>query len=139
MIQLLYVSHAVNEMSDQELHKLLNEARSVNKKHNITGILLYHKGYFMQLLEGDEADVEDIFSRIQKDRRHHKITTIGKYNIDSRSFNEWNMAYKKLTESEIQSTAGFSDIFYKKDGHAELLRKPTILVDMLATLFQINS
>jgi hypothetical protein len=139
MIQLLYVSQQKHDMSDNELLEMLDQARKKNKTLDITGILLYHNGYFMQLLEGPKENVDQLFDVIARDPRHKNVRLIGRYSINDRSFNEWNMGYQKLSESDLRRHEGFSDIFYRDDGKAELLKKPTILVEMLATLFQINS
>ena len=139
MLQLLYVSHASHDMTDEELHEMLEQARKKNKTLDITGILLFHNSYFMQLLEGPDEHVASLYDTIRQDPRHRDVQLIGKYSINNRSFNEWNMAYRKLTENEVRHQKGFSDIFHRRDGSAELLRNPTILVEMLATLYQINS
>lgn len=139
MIQLLYVSQQKHDMSDTELLEMLDQARKKNKTLDITGILLYHNGYFMQLLEGPRENVDELYNVIARDPRHRNVRLIGRYNVTDRSFNDWNMGYRKLSEEDLRRHEGFSDIFHREDGKAELLKKPTILVEMLATLFQINS
>ena len=52
MIQLAYVSNASRLMSSASLSMLLRQARASNKRHDITGMLLYKDGSFLQVLEG---------------------------------------------------------------------------------------
>jgi len=139
MKQILYASTASHAMTETELLELLKQARKRNKANDVTGIMLYHKGYFVQLLEGDADAVDTIYQSISKDKRHHNVNLIGSYDIQERSFGEWNMGFKEISRQNIESIDGFSDIFLKQNGKSELLKRPTILVEMLATLFQINS
>ncbi len=44
LTQLIYVSSAVELFTDQQLNDLLILARDANKKHHITGLLLYKDG-----------------------------------------------------------------------------------------------
>lgn len=46
---------------------------------------------FFQTLEGRRSDVLSVMSRIQHDRRHHKIIPFGIRPIASRFFNDWSM------------------------------------------------
>jgi hypothetical protein len=57
MYFLVYVSSAVNLFSDEDLIQLLEVSRRNNEKAEITGLLLYSSGNFMQTLEGPEKAV----------------------------------------------------------------------------------
>ena len=46
---LVYVSLATEDMSDETLKKILNKARTKNEGLDITGMLLYRDGFFMQV------------------------------------------------------------------------------------------
>jgi hypothetical protein len=62
-----------------------------NHEANVTGVLVYHDGNFLQALEGDETAIRAIFSRIEKDPRHgdvrvlHSNGSLGK----RRLFGDW--------------------------------------------------
>lgn len=56
-------------------------------------MLLYTEGGFFQVLEGDAADVDDTYSRIERDRRHCKITLINRESIAAREFSQWTMGF----------------------------------------------
>ncbi len=139
MKQLLYVSHSHRELSENELLEILQQARTNNIANNISGILLYHKNYFIQLLEGEAEDIDELYAKISKDARHQKINLIGRYDTPKRSFPEWSMGFKELSSQDIARVEGFNDIFIRQNGKSELLQNPTILVEMLATLFEIKT
>ena len=76
MHYLIYISTAVNLMNEDELTALLIQSRKRNKESNVTGMLLYAQGTFLQALEGDEADVNKIFDSIKEDKRHKNVVKI---------------------------------------------------------------
>ena len=47
-----YVSSATRLFAEQQLESVQNEARGSNLENDITGVLLYSDGNFMQCLEG---------------------------------------------------------------------------------------
>ncbi|MEQ8240260.1 MAG: BLUF domain-containing protein, partial [Cyclobacteriaceae bacterium] len=67
---LLYVSHTDNTFSQGELELLLNESRTNNKKFEITGMLIYLKNQFIQILEGEKETVLNLYHKITQDQRH---------------------------------------------------------------------
>ena len=98
-------------MSEPELDALLDESRSWNVDHGITGMLLYiqgellqHKeGRFIQALEGNESDVREIFSKIKTDKRHFNVSVLIETSMLSRNFKDWTMGFKSLDSKEYQS------------------------------------
>ena len=82
MIELVYVSKAVQRLKQDQLEAILSKARKNNTDNEITGLLLYDGyGTFIQVLEGPENSVESLFSKIQKDTRHTNINRIGFHHI----------------------------------------------------------
>ena len=109
MIHLVYVSTALNEMDDDELLSLLAQARDRNRRQGITGMLLYSNGNFFQVLEGEEKDVGEVYDSILKDKRNHWNIVIVKERISERSFPNWSMGFRKLSENDLRSIDGYSD------------------------------
>jgi hypothetical protein len=93
MIQIVYVSAAIAPFTREDLHNLLAQSRAKNVINKVTGMLLYHSGSFLQLLEGPQAAVEQIFASIQRDPRHHQIKVLIHQPIDHREFPDWTMGF----------------------------------------------
>jgi hypothetical protein len=53
LYHLLYVISAVKPFSDSELVEMLVKTRAKNISLEITGMLLYKDGNFLQVMEGD--------------------------------------------------------------------------------------
>ncbi|MFT6867445.1 MAG: hypothetical protein ACJA08_002288 [Cyclobacteriaceae bacterium] len=66
MHHIIYMSSAVTLFSDNALKDLLSKARKYNLQINITGILLYKDGNFLQAIEGDKNNVEALFKKNRK-------------------------------------------------------------------------
>lgn len=96
LLSIIYVSSAVRLFTDEELEDLLRAARDHNARHGISGLLLYGDGNFMQLLEGPEPVVAELYARIQRDPRHHMVITVQKETGLPREFADWSMAYRQV-------------------------------------------
>lgn len=105
MIRLSYISQASWQLSDEELNSLLETCRANNRACDVTGVLYYGNDMFLQVLEGPQGAVEQIFRRIRKDRRHHDIHLIEKIPIDRRRFGDFNMAFSRLSNEDFQTIA----------------------------------
>lgn len=123
LISLVYVSFSHGDMSDDELKDILSVSRENNKKLDITGMLLYRNGFFIQALEGEEAVVKALYEKIRQDPRHHSVTTIVTYPIEERQFATWNMGFNKMTDSDLQKLDGYTDFLNHPTGEF-FLAKP---------------
>lgn len=89
----VYTSAAAYLMSFDDLESLLKEARDLNERNGITGVLLYNDGSFMQCIEGEAAAVRDTYERIVASRRHFGIIELLNEPIARRSFPDWHMGF----------------------------------------------
>jgi len=109
LIHLVYVSSATRPFGQSELIGLLEEFRQNNQRANITGMLLYRDGNFMQVLEGEEIAVTSTHERITKDSRHTGLITLLKEQITMRDFGEWSMGFRNLDSAELRDVPGYNE------------------------------
>jgi len=107
MYYLIYISTAVNLMDQQELSEILTDSRSNNAEHNITGILLYSEGIFLQALEGTESAVQEVYGNIEKDKRHKNLIILITGEEDNRMFPEWSMAFTTIDPVKLELLEGY--------------------------------
>ena len=100
IFQLVYVSRAVGQLDVEELDTILATARRNNAALDITGMLLYHEGSFIQVLEGEQAAVEALYEKISVDARHENAYVVLRTEVDTRAFDQWSMGYKRATTLE---------------------------------------
>ncbi|TGE22730.1 BLUF domain-containing protein [Hymenobacter metallicola] len=101
--QIVYRSQAVHPLSTDALHELLVQSQQYNAHHQITGLLLYSAGRFVQVLEGPEAAVRVLYARIQADTRHWQVVTVGEGPEPVRRFAEWTMGFGQVALPEVAS------------------------------------
>lgn len=75
-------------------------ARRDNAVKGVTGVLTVHGSFFAQCLAGPKAEVEELFGRIERDRRHDGVTVLLEQRVPEHTFGEWSMGCTRLTESE---------------------------------------
>jgi hypothetical protein len=113
---LFYCSLAKNDISKDDILNILSWSRQYNKKNDVTGILLYWKktNQFMQVLEGEENIILDLYDKISKDPRHSLLKIIYQEDIKARGFKGWTMAFQDIEEIDTSGLDGFSE-FLKLD------------------------
>ncbi len=111
MIRLCYASTALKDWQSEELLELLKSCRQDNSAKDITGILLYSKRTFFQVLEGDEEKIEQLFEKIKLDERHKDVTLLEKKDIIDREFSYWNMGYQNIENSDLGKIGGFKQFY----------------------------
>ena len=89
-----------------QINELLAVAQKNNSSKSITGALLYSGGYFIQVLEGAQKDVEEVFELIMCDNRHSDITVLTNKHVAARSFSKWSMALAGVREDIPESLDG---------------------------------
>ncbi len=99
--RLIYRSHnrVPEPRRKAELGAIFSTARSNNKKLDVTGALLTDGDWFVQVLEGEESVVRDLYGRIGHDKRHERISLVDARDVDDRVFARWAMA-KVATDGE---------------------------------------
>lgn len=100
MIQLIYVSKATQEFSFEELAALLEGGRARNKVRGLSGMIVFHEGWFLQMLEGDAGIVDPLFEKISKDERHTHIRLLLRREIDAPRFDSLSFGLCGTNEKE---------------------------------------
>ena len=119
MLQLIYVSAATVEFSVADLQQLLAGARENNESLGVSGMLLFHEGSFLQVLEGDEDVVLALYRKIEQDDRHTNVKMLLRSEVDERSFGDWKMGFYDASRSGGRAILGFVDFFRMGNGGNE--------------------
>lgn len=83
---------------------VLNASQSNNEERYITGYLVHNGESFMQLIEGPRAEVENIYDRILKDKRHTGVVRILAERAEKRAFPRWSMNYFRVDKNGHSGT-----------------------------------
>jgi hypothetical protein len=96
--RLIYFSRAHAETRDLDAHieSILQVSIRNNAEAGVTGLLLVHDGWFLQVLEGAEGAVMRTFGRIACDRRHDRANVLTGGQVEGRQFGRWHMCARRL-------------------------------------------
>lgn len=131
MIHLIYISSATKAFSEEELFNLLEKSRERNKKQDITGMLIYKDGAFLQVLEGEEKDVDEIYQSVLNDDRNTANYLIERIKIRERNFPNWSMGFKDLTSQNIDELDGYSELMNKELTSDEIAKCKDMAVKLI--------
>lgn len=107
MYHIIYLSWAVVPFTNAQLQRLLTRARRRNTELAITGILLYGNEQFVQVLEGEEDVVRELYGHIRQDERHTNFITFADKTIAHRSFKDWAMAFHPVSTQQFDDVVGY--------------------------------
>ena len=99
MFHVIFVSTATEPLPSSQLLDILNVSRQRNHSLGLTGFLLYSHERFIQVLEGPESAVREVFGSIQRDCRHKNIDTLRLENKEGRHFPDWRMGIENVAVS----------------------------------------
>ena len=120
MWQLAYVSAAAPGFELSDLEAILHVARKHNARQGISGMLLFEGRSFLQVLEGEQAQVDALLEKIRGDARHTKTTLLLREPIERRSFADWTMGYTRVALGELQDATGVNDFFADQGSFSDL-------------------
>jgi len=99
---IVYMSEYVGDSASMfhDIKDIVTTSQAKNPEHGVTGILLYHKGKFLQILEGEEGELRALMRNIENDERHRNVQYLVDEGIEERSFEKWNMTFFNLSDKK---------------------------------------
>jgi hypothetical protein len=91
---------------DAVIDDILARSAANNRNSGITGLLLFQRGWLLQVLEGPLEVVDDTFDRIRRDLRHTDIRTVADLPVAARAFGDWTMAAERFDRAMAEGLAG---------------------------------
>ena len=88
---LAYTSKAARDVNDADLRALFARAAEYNGKLDVTGLLLFADGVFIQTIEGHSDDVADVLLRIRNDKSHRVESIFVDETVVCRVYPGWAM------------------------------------------------
>ena len=106
----VYISKAVGKAGQNLLSivEILGESQRNNARDGLTGLLLSHGGWFLQVLEGDRGRTAMLMARLERDPRHSDIRVLAEGEAPGRAFSDWSMGQVLVTPQIEDDLAGQS-------------------------------
>ncbi len=133
MFFLTYASSATQPFSEEDLAMLLAQCHKNNAELGITGMLLYKDGNFMQVLEGEEGAVRELYAKIEGDPRHKGTIVFQQGHAEERQFPSWYMGFRDLNSPEVRDIPGYSELLNTPLTGREFAENPTRSQKLLLT------
>ena len=100
LIRLLYISRSVGPQTSTVTGSILKTSLTNNRINQITGVLCQGVGFFIQVLEGERNNVNELFLKIANDRHHKNVELISFEEVTLRKYPKWLMAHIDLSEMD---------------------------------------
>ena len=102
LICLVYTSRSIRPPEEADLVALLEAARDNNARLGVTGVLVYGDERFVQVLEGEDEAVHEVFSHIATDRRHYAVQILADEPIVRRAYAHWSMGFRRTGSEALE-------------------------------------
>ncbi|MGB0716448.1 MAG: BLUF domain-containing protein [Phycisphaerae bacterium] len=96
LYHLIYVSRATVPVDNEVLARIKTAASTHNPRSGITGLLLYSRGHFIQLLEGPRSAITNLYDHICVDNRHADVELLLLTPVSERFYPSWAMGVYDL-------------------------------------------
>jgi hypothetical protein len=136
--QLIYVSSATRPLIGDDIRRLLESSVRHNSANDVTGMLLYASGSFLQVLEGEDAAIDEVFARIRADDRHHNLLVIARERIAARDFGAWSMGFRGVNDDDVKALPGYALFFEHGFEAAAIAVKPGVALELLKRFAEHN-
>jgi hypothetical protein len=103
LYRLVYASQISPTCKDDlrgAMAEILTHAIAANRPRDVTGLMVAHRGWFVQALEGPPEAVKLLFETISADARHHHALPVVECAVDERAFGQWAMGARLLSQGD---------------------------------------
>lgn len=90
LLRIVYTSYSTDRVA-MDLHSILATSSRNNATRDVTGVLGFLDGVFIQFIEGEEQVIERLYRHIERDPRHVTPRLIERSEVRRRTFPNWSM------------------------------------------------
>lgn len=100
LVRALYVSRAVGPQTGTVTARILAASEAHNPVHAVSGVLCKGQGLYLQVLEGERAEVNRLYAHILQDKRHQDVQMLSFEEITERRYPDWSMSHVVLPDDD---------------------------------------
>lgn len=89
--EVVYASRAVGPQSAPALRRIVDTARMLNRRRDLTGVLAFSGSHFLQVLEGRASRLDELLGSLRRDSRHEALVILSRGQVPRRRFGQWAM------------------------------------------------
>lgn len=107
IFNLAYFSQAAEGVDSYDIENIVAASHRNNARHGLSGVLIFGKGIFFQVLEGPKTNVLHLMEKVRKDPRHTNIVVFTATEaFEDRLFPSWDM--ELVDAREVQRTLSYA-------------------------------
>lgn len=94
-----YVSSSKN-LTAKDLEQLFYYTKRNNTELEVSGLLIYNSGNFLQIIEGKLENVEPLYNKINTDQRHNHLIKLIDAPLKERIFEDYDVGFVVVNNYE---------------------------------------
>lgn len=111
IFRLTYLSRPVDPFTDEDLDDIEKKSIAANNDRDVTGLLIVNEDRILQILEGREESVRELFTKIEADSRHTVVKVVCAVEDEVRLLLTWSMVVRGLSGTPSELLEQFNDVY----------------------------
>jgi hypothetical protein len=111
IFRLTYLSSPVKPFTDADFDDIESKSVEANNARDVTGLLIVSGDRILQILEGPENAVRELYTKIEADGRHTVTKMVSAVVDEVRLLLSWNMVVRKLTGTPPAVLEQFAQVY----------------------------
>ena len=87
--QVIFRSSPTRKLSGEEFFFFAGKIQHDVREHNLTGLIIFYRGQFLHILEGDTAEVKHMVEKIKNDEDYSELDFLFYSESEKRHFPMW--------------------------------------------------
>jgi len=125
IFRITYLSSPVTPFTDADFDDIESKSVEANNARDVTGLLIVNDERILQVLEGREAAVRDLYTKIEADARHTITKLVCEVEDEERMLLTWSMVVRGMNRMPSDILEQYIQI-YDELLHAESQSEVTI-------------
>lgn len=96
IFRLTYLSNPVTPFTEADFDDIESKSLEANNARDVTGLLIVTNDRILQILEGREDAVRDLYAKIKADRRHTITKLVTEVEDEERMLLTWSMVVRSV-------------------------------------------
>lgn len=111
IFRLTYVSCAVESLTEADLDDIESKSLVANDARDVTGLLIVNGRRIMQILEGRESAVLELYEKIRRDPRHVIAKLVSTVEDEGRMLLTWNMVVRDVNSIPVDVLKQYNELY----------------------------
>jgi hypothetical protein len=111
IFRLTYLSQPVRPFTDEDFDDIESKSIAANNERDVTGLLIVKGERILQILEGRESAVRDLYAKIEADRRHAITKLVSAVEDDERLLLTWSMVVRSMKGVSSEISQQFDEVY----------------------------